>query len=126
MAGLDMSEVERLARDLGRSAASSRRVLTATAHGAGRGMKARMRQEAAGVQDGRIAATIDYSVKATPAGFEVEAGPRRGGAGSLAFFYFGNSKMTSPLIADPIFTLRSEAVKTERALVTALTEFLAR
>lgn len=122
----DFSEVERLARDLGREAVSARQVLTGLAHGAGRGMKSQMRRDASGVQDGRIASTIDYAVRQTPTGFEVEAGPRRGGAGSLAFFYFGNSKMANPPIVDPIYTLRDEADKTGHAMVAAFGAFVRR
>lgn len=134
MAGLDMSEVEALARNLGRTATNSRAMLNTLGRGAGKGMKAQMQKEAAGVSSApRLPSAINYDFEATPLGFKVEVGPQKdpatpgykgsGRGGSLALLYFGNRNLTNPPIADPIHTLRDEARKTERAIVVAVTEF---
>lgn len=123
---IDTSEVERLAVDLGRTSVTTGAMMRKLARGAGSAMKKQMVAEASGVAGDRVAAAISYDVKMNATGFEVEVGPVEGGAGSLAFFYYGNSKLTSPMIADPIHTLRDEAQKTEAALAAGVAAFLGR
>lgn len=76
---------------------------------AGAALEARMEREAAGRESAPgLPSAITRSV--THGGFGVEVGPRRGGAGSLAFKYYGNSKVNA-VIPDPIIALHDEADK---------------
>lgn len=81
-------------------------------------LQARMRREAEGHKyASRLPSAISSSAIASGYGFEV--GPRTGGAGSLAFYYFGNSKV-GPSIPDPLIGLLDEAESFSQAAVDAL------
>lgn len=62
-----------------------------------------------------LAAAITYDTDETASGVEAEIGPREGGAGSLAFYYFGNSKV-GPQLPDPKGALDRESVNVEKYL----------
>lgn len=112
---IDVSEVVRLATDL---AAGSERLpaeVKPVMARAGFNMKAQGRREAAGIQGGRIAAAWSYETRSAATSISVLAGPREGGAGSLAFFYYGNSKI-GPRLPDPVGLLESEAERTVEQL----------
>lgn len=73
-------------------------------------IKRQMKDEArgAGPRVGPIiAATINYDIDVSEGGITAEVGPEKGHAGSLAFFYFGNSRI-GPRIPDPMGALESE------------------
>lgn len=70
-------------------------------------IKNQMKDEARHVQGGRVASAIDYDVNTDAGGITAEIGPEKGGPGSLAFFYYGNSKI-GPRIPDPMGALDQE------------------
>jgi len=82
-------------------------------------VKKQMQSEARGVARAPgmpSAITFDLATLPTQLGFEV--GPEKGGAGSLALLYYGNSR-TGARLKDPAFALQREAIEIERQL-TAL------
>lgn len=111
-----------LARTLGTvSAAKAVRPVMAKA---GVQMKARMQAEAAGHRHApALPAAISYSP--ILGGLGVEVGPRKGAAGSLGFYYFGNSKVNAS-IPDPVIGLRAEAETTRQFIANAMAAELLR
>lgn len=113
---IDVSQVVDQARRLAASATEVTTAVRPVISRAGMNMKRQGAAEAQGVQGGRISAAWGYDVK--DGGLAVEAGPAEGGAGSLAFFYFGNSKI-GPRLPDPVGLLNQEAARTVPFLVEA-------
>lgn len=106
---MDISEVEAFARDLDDSAAKaileSRKVVK---KGAVK-VKDRLRREASGLRHApRLPQAITFDVVFTGDEVVASIGPLAGGAGSLAFYYFGNSKV-GPSLPDPMLAAESEA-----------------
>lgn len=90
---------------------------------AGLNIKNRMRQEATGHKHApRLPASITYTLINSGSG--VEVGPRTGGQGSLAFYYFGNSKVNAS-IPDPIIALHAEADRVVALIAAAAVQDLA-
>lgn len=74
-------------------------------------VKQQLQREAQGIRHApRLPATIDYELRSGSDFAEAEIGPREGGAGSLAFFYYGNSKV-GPQLPDPMVALEAEGEK---------------
>lgn len=72
-------------------------------------VKTRLQAEADGVRHApSLPSAITYDVTSGPDGLDAEIGPTRGGTGSLAFLYFGNSK-TGPVLPDPVLAADAEA-----------------
>lgn len=122
-ASIDMSQVLAFAQRLRNAAALGTggmgAALMPVMDRAGVQMKNQMRTEAMGHKHApRLPFTIDYSKKVSNAGIEIEVGPKKGGPGSLAFYYYGNSKI-GPSIPDPMGALRAEATRTEAQLTLA-------
>lgn len=116
---IDVSEIARLATNLTQAGPRTVAAVQPVMARAGMNMKRQGQAEARGIQDGRVAAAWSYDTTTTVAGVRVEAGPRTGGAGSLAFFYFGNSKI-GPRLPDPIGLLNAEAGRTAQFLGAAV------
>lgn len=111
----DMSEVFKLAADLGRTERLVVEVRGVIQKGA-LNLKKKLQREASGVAHAPgLPRAINYDTKFSNDGVEAEIGPVKGGAGSLAFLYFGNSK-TGPRLPDPQIALASEALATEEWL----------
>ena len=116
---LDVSQVTLLAGRLARSEVAVAAAIAPVMTRAGVNIKRAGQADARGVQNGRISAAWSFDVKPSRRGVEIEAGPVEGGAGSLAFFYYGNSKI-GPRISDPVHILDSEADATARFLGAAI------
>ncbi len=70
-------------------------------------IKKGMQQDVQGIRHApRLPYAITYDTKQTKSSVEAEVGPVEGGAGSLAFFWFGNSKVGPQ--ADIMRPLREE------------------
>ena len=79
-------------------------------------IKNQLRDEASGhVHAPRLPYAITYDTQITRDGIEAEIGPLEGGAGSLAFYYYGNAK-TGPILPDPKGALDAEAGNVEKYL----------
>ena len=112
---LDMTEVFKLADDLGRVDKLAVEVRAVIQKGA-LNIKNKLRTEASGVAHAPgLPSTITFETKFSNAGIEAEIGPVKGGPGSLALLYFGNSK-TGPRLPDPVIALGYEALATEEWL----------
>ena len=111
MADLDMTEVFKLADDLGKVAEVANEARKVIVKGA-LNIKEKMRSEAEGrpMAPG-IPRAITYDTEIGADGISAEIGPVKGGAGSLAFYYYGNSKV-GPSIPDPQIALDAEAETT--------------
>lgn len=106
--GFDTRELQRLATDLDRSSARFKQQSRAVMVRGLLNIKKQMQAEARGVQRGRVSRAISYEVKGGIGGSIVgEVGPEEGGAGSLAFFYYGNSHI-GPRIAEPMGAAEAE------------------
>lgn len=121
----EASQLVTLGRDLTAAGPAIRTAIRPVMSKAGLEMKRKGQAEAAGVQRGRISATWSYDVKSSADGAAVEVGPREGGAGSLAFFYFGNSKI-GPRLPDPVHLAEEEATVTAEFLLAAVARVLQR
>ena len=106
-ASFDASELLKLASVLESEAKSSKERASGVVKKGALNIKKQMQDEARPVQRGRVAAAISYDVTADGAGIVAEIGPEEGHAGSLAFFYYGNSKI-GPQIPDPMGALEHE------------------
>lgn len=118
MAEWDFRELEVLARDLDaagpKAAVAARQVVKRGAQK----VKERLQREASGIKHAPgLPAAITYDVELRGDVIEAEIGPERGGAGSLALLYLGNSRLSPPL-PDPM--LASDAEN------EVMSEFLAR
>lgn len=118
MAEWDFRELEVLARDLDaagpKAAVATRQVVKRGAQK----VKERLQREASGIKHAPgLPAAISYDVELRGDVIEAEIGPERGGAGSLALLYLGNSRLSPPL-PDPM--LASDAEN------EVMSEFLAR
>ncbi|NUO35447.1 MAG: hypothetical protein HOQ27_10350 [Dermatophilaceae bacterium] len=105
----DFSEVEGLADDL--TEASAKAVLDARAviQKGLLNIKNQLRREAQGVAHAPgLPSTITYETRERGGAIEGEVGPVKGGAGSLALLYFGNSK-SGPRLPDPMVAAEAEA-----------------
>lgn len=108
-----------LQRDLARSAQQVNVAIRPVISRAGLNIKNRMRAEAAGHRHApRLPSTINYTL--VQSGTGVEVGPRLGGPGSLAFYYFGNSKVNAS-IPDPVIALHAEANRVMALMAAAAT-----
>jgi hypothetical protein len=108
---VDVSELERLEADLSSAfTRAARKVEAVTSKGA-LNIKQQLQREAQGIAHApRLPSSIDYEVRTGSDFTEAEIGPREGGAGSLAFFYYGNSKI-GPQLPDPMIALEAEGEK---------------
>ena len=111
MADLDMTEVFKLANDLGNTsnvARDARKVIQKSSQN----IKQRMQREAAGHKMAPgIPGAITFDTGIGSDGLTGEIGPQRGGPGSLAFYYYGNSRV-GPSIPDPQIALDAESETT--------------
>ena len=124
-ADFDLSEVFALANDLGRVDDLGRELRQVIQKGA-LNIKQQMQREAAGVAHAPgFPSAITFETKIAANGVEAEIGPVKGGAGSLALLYFGNSK-TGPRLPDPVIALNKEAQATEQFLAKAAANVLGR
>lgn len=115
---IDVSQVSRLASNLSAAGPAIGAAVRPVMSKAGLEMKRKGKAEASRIQGGRVAAAWSYDTKGGANQITVEAGPREGGAGSLAFFYYGNSKI-SPRLPDPVHIVEEEATVAARYLETA-------
>lgn len=105
----DFSEIIELADDLDRAPARAVLGVRKVMQGAAQTVKTKMKGEAAGVEHAPgFPAAITFETKFGASGVEAEIGPRRGGAGSLALLYYGNSR-TGPRLPDPMLIVAREA-----------------
>lgn len=106
---IDASEVARLARDITTTGKTIPQAIRPVMEKAGVQIKAKGKEEASGRKHApRLGAAWSYDIKQTPLSTEITAGPRTGAAGSLAFYYFGNSKI-GPSLPDPVHIVEEEA-----------------
>lgn len=107
----DMTEVFKLAEDFGDVTETVAKVRSVVRDSAEQ-IKQTMRREAAGHKMAPgLPATITFDTKVTTGGIEAEIGPVSGGPGSLAFYYYGNSRV-GPSIPDPQIALDGESEMT--------------
>lgn len=118
MVTIDVSQVIALSRNMSAAGPAIGAAVRPVMSKAGLEMKRKGKAEASSIQGGRIAAAWSYETKGGANEITVEAGPREGGAGSLAFFYYGNSKI-GPRLPDPVHIVEEEAEVTARYLSTA-------
>lgn len=122
MSLFDISELVALEGDL--SSAAGRivpGVKAVTSKGA-LNVKNQLQREAQGIRHAPgLPASINYETHAGLDFFEAEIGPREGGAGSLAFFYFGNSKI-GPQLPDPMIALEAEGEKYAEYIAKAVVD----
>lgn len=106
---LDFSDVEAFARDLSDLGA---RVVLAQRQVVQKGalnVKKRLQAEAQGVSHAPgFPRSITFDVELKGDEIAAEIGPEKGGAGSLALLYLGNSK-TGPRLPDPMLAADAEA-----------------
>lgn len=109
MADFDFSEVEQLADSL--KAAPRKAVVEARAvmQKGLLNVKQQLQREASGVKHAPgFSRTITYDTHETATAIVGEVGPVKGGAGSLALLYFGNSR-SGPRLPDPKIAVEAEA-----------------
>jgi len=111
-ADADFSQVRALAFDLGKAQATVFPKFRAIVQKTMVDTKKDMRAEAAaaGQAGSLLSSTISYETKETAGGVNAIIGPVEGGAGSMAFLYYGNSK-SGPVIKDPLFALKRNVDK---------------
>lgn len=81
-------------------------------------VKKQMRSEARGVAHAPgMPAAISFDMVQTNLSLGFEVGPVKGGAGSLALLYYGNSK-TGAVLKDPAFALERQGEETTRRLLS--------
>jgi hypothetical protein len=105
---IDASQVSRLAADLGKVGFTAVARIRPVVAKALADTKADLQGEAGAVGHYGVPGSITYDV--TMSGLGGEVGPVTGGPGSLAFFYYGNSKVGAQL-PDPMFAMRRNADK---------------
>lgn len=117
----DASEFRKLAVDLGAAGDKVGREVDAVLARGALNIKRQLQSEAQGhAHAPGLPAAITYESHVGAAGaIEYEIGPRTGGAGSLAFYYFGNSRV-GPSLPDPMLALEREAPTVERFVGDAL------
>lgn len=114
----DLSQVRALAADLGRVGARAVPRLSAVVAKTMVDAKQQLQAEAAGHRHAPgIPSAITYEV--TNSGLSAEIGPERGGPGSLAFYYYGNSKVGASL-PDPMFAVLRAAKRAELFMAKAV------
>ena len=113
-----MTELSQLASQLAASAVRTTAAVRPVVARTALETKNRMRQEAAGHRHApALPSAINYDL--THGGLGFECGPQTGVAGSLAFYYFGNSKVNAS-IPDPVIALNDEAEKAEQYIAEAV------
>lgn len=122
MSVIDISELVTLAADLSSAAARvSPEIMASTSKGALL-IKQRLQEEAQGIRHAPgLPASINYDIRTGNGWVEAQIGPREGGAGSLAFFYYGNSKI-GPQLPDPMIALEAEGEVFAQQLTRILSE----
>lgn len=109
----DTRELRALAVDLGKAPATVFPKIRAVVQRTMVDTKKDLQAEADGVEHAPgLPATISYETREMAGGIAAEIGPRTGGAGSLAFLYYGNSK-TGPVLKDPLFAMARNAAKAD-------------
>lgn len=122
--GIDVTQLDRLAADIATSGKTVPTVIRPVMSKAGLQMKTKGAAEARGHKHApRLPGAWSYDLKDTPMQSVVEVGPREGGQGSLAMYYFGNSKV-GPSLPDPVHILDEEADVTAEVLVTIASKAL--
>jgi len=123
--GIDMAQLDALARDLATASQTVPVTIRPVMSKAGLKMKQKGAAEARGHKHApRLPAAWSYDIKQSDwRQSVVEVGPREGGQGSLAFYYFGNSKI-GPSIPDPVHIVEEEAEVTAEVLATVATKAL--
>ena len=123
----DVSQVRKLAADIGKSAdpvrvsVEARKVIQKGSLNIKNELRA---QASASVAEARaLSGFITYDTKQTSTGVSGEIGPTEGASGSFAFLYFGNSK-NGPLLPDPGDALNKEAPNVEKYLGAILGDVL--
>lgn len=106
-AEFDVQGLQQVSRSLTIAGAKSKTQAAAIVKKAAVNIKNQMQDEARHIEAGRISSQINFEIKTDGGGVTAEIGPREGGAGSLAFFYYGNSKI-GPRIPDPMGALDAE------------------
>lgn len=118
----DTSELRTLAADLGSAGARASGEVRATTQKAALNIKKQLQREASGRKHAPgLPAAITYDTRELASGIIAEIGPRRGAAGSLAFYYYGNSKV-GPSLPDPMGALEAEAEAFSKYLGAAVAD----
>ncbi len=119
----DTSQLRALAADLGKVGFTAVPKVAAVVKRTLNDTKADLQSEASagGPTAARLSSAITYDVTGNGLGGEV--GPVEGGAGSLAFLYYGNSK-TGPVLKDPMFAMERNAAKAAPYFLKALGDVL--
>lgn len=119
MTTLDVTDVVKVARDLTVGAAKLTPSLVPVLRKAGQNIKDGAARDAAGHPYFKgMGAAWSYDLT-VGSGVGIEVGPEKGGAGSLALAYFGNSK-TGPVLPDPVHLLEEEAPRLEEFAAAAI------
>ena len=106
-ADFDVQGLQEVSRRLTLAGTASKRGAAAVVKKAAVNIKNQMQDEARHIEAGRVSSQINFEIKTDGGGITAEIGPQEGHAGSLAFFYFGNSKI-GPRIPDPMGALDAE------------------
>ena len=118
----DTSELRQLAADLGSAGARASGAVRATTQKAALNIKQQLQREASGREHApRLPFAITYDTRELQSGIIAEIGPRTGGPGSLAFYYYGNSKV-GPQLPDPMGALDAEAPAYAKYLAEAVAD----
>lgn len=121
---IDISELNALEADLSGAAKRLAEGVVATTRKAALNIKNELRDEAEGVAHApALPSTITFDTRLLANGMEAQIGPVKGGAGSLALLYYGNSH-TGSVLKDPRFALLRQAEQTT-AKLTKIVERLA-
>lgn len=120
MIEFDASELRALELDLGQVPTALAKDVNQVLKVGANKIKKNMRAEATGVQSApAFPWAISYDSTVTADAVEYEIGPVKGGAGSLALLYLGNSN-SAPRLPDPKGILDREAVFIEKFIGDAM------
>lgn len=120
--GVDVSEVDALAGNFAKQAATAMVGVRAVVAKGALNIKNDLRDQAnaSGIAEAQaLARFINYDVKTGHEGITAEIGPVGGHAGSFAFLYFGNSK-NGPVLPDPGDALMREVPNLEKHILAVL------
>ena len=119
---VDDRETRQLVADLGEVPYKAVRQIAAVVKRTMTDTRKELQQEASGVRHApALPKAITYDL--TWSGLGGEIGPVTGGAGSLAFLYYGN-RNTGPVLKDPVFAMRRNAAKAEPFFLKAAGDVL--
>lgn len=122
--GADASEIHSLARDFGRVSPQVVRKVEAIMPKTGLAMKKRMQADfRASAHFKQVAQSVDYDVKTSSGGIQVEVGPNAARSPSAALAgiaYFGTSKGGGATVPDPRVPMAAEEAVFMRFLEAAV------